>query len=579
MDFKATPTTIDNLLSGRKQYTVPRNQREFSWGEEQIREFWEDLLFNIKYRDNKFEFDEYFIGTIVLAGDEDGFELQIVDGQQRLTVLTILIRALAETLCNLGENDKAKAIYTNYIEGLNIEAAKYFKLNRDSTSDYFKSEIQHLPKCNEVEIEGREDTLLTESFEYLSEQLTAEYIAGSLYNKNQNDLLHEEHLSAIMAVNTQLTTKVKVIKVVVDNEDDAYTIFEILNARGMDLDSADLIKNKVFSCLREGHPVDFAKRKWDAINNELSKRDNSINMSTFLRHWWNSRYPIVSEGSLYKQFKDKLYSEELTAEFFVNDLEKTSKLYAKLLSPSIDDWSENNAKQLFFSLNAFRVFNISLNRPLILALFDTFVRKKLKLKVLLETLEQIENFHFVFTAVCSLRPTGVESSYSMCSRKLRKASNKGESKQAIDELLNKLKDRLPSEAYFTDKFKQIKFVNSVTKHKKLIQYIFVKHERFIRCNNELYPMDLSLEHINPQSSKIDNVGLIGNLIPLSAELNSEADKKVLQQKMIVFRKSNYEVVSQFCDKYQEVEVWSKAKITERTLAIAKSAYREIWKMK
>lgn len=578
MDFKATPTTIDNLLSGRKQYTVPRNQREFSWGEEQLREFWTDLVYNIKFQDSNFNFEEYFIGTIVLAGDEDGFELQIVDGQQRLTVLTMLIKAITDILKTLNEDSRAGAIYSNYIEGQDIESGSYFKLNRQSTSDFFKTEIQNSERCEEFTAKNLEDNLLLQAYKYLCDQLSVTNILETFYSDKES-ITNEEHTNAILAVNKQLTTKVKVIKVVVDNEDDAYTIFEILNARGMDLDSADLIKNKVFSSLRENHPIDFAKKKWDGIKNELTQRDNSISMAVFLRHWWNSRYPIVSEGSLYKQFKDKLYSEELTALFFVNDLEKTSKLYAKLLSPQISDWSEHNSKKLFFSLNAFRVFNLSFNRPLILALFDTFSRKKLKLKVLLETLEEIEKFHFIFTAICSQRPTGVESSYSMCSRKLRASTNKRESKEAIDELLGKLKDRLPSESYFIEKFKDLKFVNSVTKHKKLIQYFFVKYERYLQQNNELYPLDLTLEHILPQSLKIKNIGAVGNLIPISDDLNNAASTKEFSNKIPIFKQSNFKVVQRFCDKYETESEWSKTKITERTSALAKIAYREIWKMR
>ncbi|HFT3435881.1 TPA: DUF262 domain-containing protein [Klebsiella variicola] len=100
MEFKAHPLSVDNLFSLRKQYYVSRNQREFSWVEEQLQEFWFDLLSNIKFSDDKFEHQEYFLGTIVLAGNEDGFRLSIVDGQQRLTIITILICAICQNSKN-----------------------------------------------------------------------------------------------------------------------------------------------------------------------------------------------------------------------------------------------------------------------------------------------------------------------------------------------------------------------------------------------------------------------------------------------------------------------------------------------
>ncbi|EOC0004332.1 DUF262 domain-containing protein, partial [Cronobacter turicensis] len=86
MELHAYTRTISELLSVNRKYVVPRFQREYSWVKEQINELWFDVISNVKInQDFSYANNEYFIGSLVLVGDETGREMQIVDGQQRLT--------------------------------------------------------------------------------------------------------------------------------------------------------------------------------------------------------------------------------------------------------------------------------------------------------------------------------------------------------------------------------------------------------------------------------------------------------------------------------------------------------------
>ncbi|MCM7731645.1 DUF262 domain-containing protein [Enterobacter cloacae complex sp. IR5378] len=584
MEFKAHPLSVDNLFSLRKQYYVSRNQREFSWVEEQLQEFWFDLLSNIKLIDDKFEHQEYFLGTIVLAGNEDGFRLSIVDGQQRLTIITILICAICQRLKELDNESVGKSFYNNYIEGVSIdegddneESDKYFKLDRQSDSDFFKLAIQYYNKTNE-NTNNLEDELLKQAYNYFYDKLISTETIVEKLQIQPEKVDNQATVKFIRAVAKQLTTKIKIIRVIVDNEDDAYVIFEILNARGMDLDSADLIKNKIFSDMRKSHPVDYAEKGWNKMITEFSDRNKNFKLTNYIRHWWSGHYAVVSEGSLYKSFKQKIIEGEINSESFLTKISNDASVYAKILDPRFDDWREQHAKQIYYSLLSLKIFNVSICRPFLLSLFEAFSSKKIRYNELSSTLKMIEKFHFLFNAIGSQRPSGVENTYSFAARKLLEAKGKHEARAALQELKEKLINRVPPESTFIQKFKEIKYTKKKTTHRRLIQYIYATIERNIRGNDEVVPLDITLEHITPQATGLHYIGMIGNLLPLGSSGNLQAKTSDFPKKIEIYKRSNFIYTKNFCEENKNIDIWSEAKIISKTEEIASLAYNTVWKI-
>jgi uncharacterized protein with ParB-like and HNH nuclease domain len=139
MEMHAYTRTVSDLLSVKKRYVVPRFQRPYSWSKEQVKELWDDILSNIVYsNDAEASHVEYFIGALVLVGEENSHHMQIVDGQQRLTTLTILLSALCQRFKDLGQNTVATAIYENYIAGKDDDGNEYFKLQNETQNLSFK---------------------------------------------------------------------------------------------------------------------------------------------------------------------------------------------------------------------------------------------------------------------------------------------------------------------------------------------------------------------------------------------------------------------------------------------------------
>lgn len=115
----------------------------------------------------------------------------------------------------------------------------------------------------------------------------------------------DNYSSVLKAIRDQILRFLKIIFITVNEEDEAYTIFETLNARGMNLSFVDLIKNKLFKALNDPHPNDDAKDNWKAIRTTLMQRNGVGTFENYMRHWWVSKYAYVSNENLYKSFIGK----------------------------------------------------------------------------------------------------------------------------------------------------------------------------------------------------------------------------------------------------------------------------------
>jgi len=579
MELQANARTLTNILSVNKKYIVPRFQREYSWGKEQINELWFDIISNIKWKqeDDSFELNEYFLGALVLVGQETSSSLLIVDGQQRLTTLTILLSALCDLFKDNNEEAVAASIYNNYIAGIDDDGKSFFKLINESPKPFFQNNIQHIVKRNEDAVSTEEKSLKA-ALDELKHNLSAENLMSSLSIPNNRF----NYIDTLKAVRDEVLRFLKVIYITVNDEDEAYTIFETLNARGLNLSYVDLIKNKLFKKLSDTHPDDDAKTKWNNIRKILSSRSGVGTMETFIRHWWVSKYSYVSSDNVYKAFIEKWRKEEIDASGFIDELLHDAPIYVMISSPVETDFPELEMKAVFRGLQALKLFNIVQNKPFLLSLFKARAQGKLKLVDLKRAILSTERFHFLFNAICSLRPSGIENAYSKTARFLiSNESNKKTNRQAIDSLLNILFKRKPDQLTFKDKFEKLKFSNKELKNKRLIQYIFNRIELYGFPYGEYVPDSLTLEHVMSQSgADPELIGMIGNLIPLPKELNEEADNKPVPQKIPIYEKSRYRMVEDFIRDYKKMykSNWDENAIMVRTSFLANHAYLDVWKL-
>lgn len=297
-------------------------------------------------------------------------------------------------------------------------------------------------------------------------------------------------------------------------------------------------------------------------------------MNTFYRHFWQSKYCLSTSRKLVTNFEKYIPNTIIDYSNFIKELESAAKNYAEIISPNIESWKQPEYLSVYMTLMAFNVFRTTQVRMFLLALFDAKSVDIISHKNYKKILNYLEHYHFVFTAVCSSRPSGLERRYSSYARQIRNCSSKEESSECINNLIRDFDESMPAYEIFESCLQNIIYTSSEERNKKLVQYILKKLEVYY-SSNELKPNSFTIEHILPESTKGDCVGMLGNLLPLGEKLNSELQNEKFEDKMKRYPESQYATVRNFVEKYSDSNVWDDNEIVERTKQIARILYDNI----
>ncbi len=576
MDLKAYTKTVRDILTLNNKYIIPRFQREYSWEKSELDDFLQDTILQIKKGDeNQLIVSDYFIGSIVLIGNEKDTSFQVVDGQQRLTTITIMFSVLTQIFKELSQPDLVESCHT-FIEGKDEDHKPFFKLENDNPKPFLQHRIQSktIDASYEPQTDEEKKLIFAYSFFY---RLFGKKAIVTLFKDAQLDVSTIDYIEILKAIREQIK-RFSVIFITVDSLEDANTIFETLNAKGKDLEAIDLIKNEIFKILNDEHPTDATRTKWKSIKEKLLEREYSENITVFLRHFWLSKYKFTQKSQIYESFKEMIPQTKESYNEFVDDLVKSSNTYVQIISPQASDWPRNEKKVIFDSILALNIFNVTQTRPLVIALLETKESKPdiLKQRTLVDFLNLLENFHFKFTAVTSSRSSGLESIYSRIAIKLRGATTVADVNAIFTELRMALMPKVPSLEVFMDGFRSIIFTREITKNRALVKYIIQKIETKLNSTTEYVISDFSIEHISDESLELSNKGLLGNLLPLSQVLNSEINSSDLTIKVNTYQKSQYKMVKQFIENYGSLAIFTERNIDDRTTEIGTQSYNDIW---
>lgn len=572
MEFKAVPRTIADTLDLKRKYVIPRFQREYSWENDELQELWDDLLDCFTVNNGKLFPNEYFIGTLVLVGDDDdnmNIERQVVDGQQRLMTITIAFSVIRKLFLMEKEETLANKVYS-YIMGEDADGVEYAKLVTETPKPYFQMRIQKREQDENISPNTDEEKRILNAYSYFERKL--KNILQEIKKRYLIDDNKLDYIELLKLFRDQIL-HCKVIYVTVKCFDDAYAIFEVLNAKGKDLSPIDIIKNSLFSILDETEPVDFAEESWKKIKR---KTVGKCDIQTFYRHYWLSKYGYSTAKKLVKEFNDKIGKNQSEYTIFLEELVEASEDYYKIVYPNKNDWSQPEEIDIYYALEACDIFDVTQVRIFLLALFDVKRKKMISHKQFLRIIKFLEQYHFVFNSICSMRPSGLERRYSSYARKLRMCKDKNETKKCIDELIDTLKEGLPAKEIFVSNFVNVRYTSDFAKDKKLVQYIIKKYEFYNMNTNEVQPLSFTIEHIMPESTNNKECGMIGNLLPLGDKLNSELMDKAFKYKIKKYSTSQYKTVEKFVQQYQNNAEWTKEMIIDRTKEIAKKMYEMVY---
>jgi len=563
-------TSLDKSISEILEvgyYLIPRFQRPFSWEKDQVVQFWEDLTAD--------EETDYFIGSmVVFKGKNSSFG--VVDGQQRLTTITMILCALRDAFSAQGLSDSAQGIH-RFIEKPNIDNKKEYVLQTETSYPYLQEHIQKFGEPETQGEHGEEEQLLKVAFDIISgnvrEMIEAVNKDPSISEERKKEEIREKLL--------RLRTKVlglKVIHITLDDEDDAYVIFETLNTRGKDLSVADLLKNHLVKLIKPSNiNVDISKETWEDIRNRMDKVQ--VKFDEFLYHHWLSKYErYVPIKKLFKSVKKQIRTNN--AKEFLDELNFDSANYLKIIDPKGQTWDKNNY-DIRDSLVAINIFRVKQPIPMILSLLREYEKGTLKYKHVKEALESIERFHFIFSAVTSQRSSGgISFMYAKSAINLSDAKKADDRIKVIRELKQEQSKKLPGYQEFEANFVEIGFSEKRDRQKKLVQYILAKLHKFYEPNVPIDFERMTIEHLASQkqtgTQALDEelVSRIGNLILLSEAANNKVGNKKFEEKKQILKKQKIwldEVI-------ENSNEWSKDKIEKRGKVLAKLAFQKIWKI-
>lgn len=165
-------------------------------------------------------------------------------------------------------------------------------------------------------------------------------------------------------------------------------------------------------------------------------------------YFWASKYKKVSDRKIYKEFIKEASKSDFNYNSFLKDLFNDSKIFQKITNPQSNDWNKQGEFRVYVALDAIQVFNIEVANSLLISLVREYENKHISLIYLSKSLEIIEKFHFINNAIMSGRSSGLDTMYSRISRDLFNAQDKHSKHRVIDDMIKKLKDKLPTSEQF-----------------------------------------------------------------------------------------------------------------------------------
>jgi hypothetical protein len=559
MQVSATGQTVNELLIS-STYTVPTYQREYAWSGTQVQELLDDI--------DAADESGHFLGPVVLVpsstGEQNRFD--VVDGQQRLATITILLAAIRDRAEQLGQS--SVATMANSSIGLGTPPKWRLSLGRRNNS-FFETYIQKAPggKHPFADSARRPSGLSSDDWEWNKGIAKAYKIAFTWVAAKPIDGL--EKLREI------IVDHLNIVKIIVPDESSAFTFFETLNSRGMDLSGSDLVKNLILGEIVKGAGPINAVSAQLALNNAASSWDEVFEpmgargMSTrFLRYHLLQEHAKVRKIDIHPRFKEVV--NEVPASDLLKELSESAERFMELQDPA--RIADDAAKKILFPV--YRDIGSLGVETSAVALMSArkFLTNPAEIRRVAEAVE-ILAFRWV---VCGYNAQVLESTYQQFAAALAIPS-----RQRLQDAEDILLKAMPSDSSFEEKLLEASGA-------RLGRYALLRIEQALHPDGELI-MDQSrtrveVEHIMPKTrtkdweSKVKDqadyaviVERWGNLILLFGKLNKSIKNGPWSVKREAYDKSQLHCPAAV----RKVKDWDESAIQRRQVWIARSALN-IW---
>ncbi|GAA8849129.1 DUF262 and DUF1524 domain-containing protein [Helicobacter pylori] len=451
--MKADATTLLNFIKDnqKNQLVIPIYQRVYSWEKEQCKQLWDDI---IKIgRDDKM--NGHFIGSILYV-KHSGNTLLIIDGQQRLTTITLLLIALKD---HLSDEVKRKEIEDHYLINSNRDGDKKFRL---ILSESDKDTLLYLIDKDRRK-PSEPSSKIVENFKLFEEWISK--------NTNQLETIFRG-LEKLMIVRIALKK----------GKDDPQLIFESMNSKAMELAQTDLIRNYIVMETEVEKQEVFYNKHWRAMEEDFKQNEKWFDR--FVRHYLTIKIrEIPNINKVYVAFKHYQQERGIETEALLQDLQKYCGYFCQIKFKKEANKDLNKALSFLVDLDMDVVY------PLLLELYSDYSDGVLSKQDFIPIIVLIESY-LVRRAVCGLGTNSLNKVFPSFTKHIQKDEYFKSLKVHFGSLTEK--QRFPNNDEFKDCFIMIDFYNFKKK-----KYFFERLENF--DTKEPVPThEYTIEHIMPQ---------------------------------------------------------------------------------
>jgi len=552
---------ITGIAAALSRYTlrVPLNQRSYAWEDEHVKRLLEDFSSQMNKGDQE---RTYFLGTIVLAHDEQG-NLLVADGQQRLATTSILIAAIRDYLYSTDNaSDKKSADkYTRkylleYDEEHDDDSPKLYLNAMDR--DFFGKALLSPP-----DDPGR--ALAKTKYSSHERLLSAARQARAHLDTGVSLLPKSERSKWLFQWVKFLESQVVVIAIKVPKDIDAYKMFETLNDRGLRASQVDILKSHLFQQSGDKLTSEVQPR-WASMVSVIESLGDDELVLSYVRHFWIALQGPTTEDDLAKSFKEHV-SGRKQAVSTVMSLEEQANDYVALLTPlqhpRLADFGKEAKGYLAAITTLLRIVQI---RPLLLAILQKFSPAEAK-----SAFEKCLSWSVRFLVVGGAGGGVLERYYGLRAKEVFQ----GEVKTA-KELANKMVAIVPDDITFEQAFRIHQVSKVVT-----ARYYLHSLENFKRGETkpeigywEVPENSTNLEHIMPDrecegwdisvTEAQAHYKRLGNMTLLAAKLNSKIGSSSFAQKKKVYANSTF-LLTQEVAEYKD---WGPKQVDKRQIELA-----------
>ncbi|MBD2634364.1 DUF262 domain-containing protein [Limnothrix sp. FACHB-881] len=550
--------TFGDLMGNGKIYRVPIFQRDYSWTEENWEDLWQDILG--LYDDPT---ASHYMGAIVLqTSSTSDQEFTIIDGQQRIATISIIaiaviekIQALAkqnqQAVANQERQEILRQTYLGNRDPISLHYSSKLFLN-ENNNDFYQSNLINLREPWNLRSVSQSNQLLWKAFQYFSSQLT----------KLKGIISSGENLAEFLT--KIIVQRLLFIQINVQDELNAYTVFETLNARGIELSSTDLLKNYLFSLFRGPDDLNEGQRRWRVIANTVQME----NIPEFLRYYLSLQRPWIKRERLFKTVRESVQDSQQAFDL-LDQLERYSSLFVALGNAQDDFWRETPVNRIY--IRELELFRVKQAYPILFAAHGKFSDIDFT-----RLLKLISVLSFRYTVVCGLNPSELEKVYNQVAIAIQNSEI-----TTPKQVFEKLRSVYVSDEKFAQDF-ELLTVATRGQQKKLARYILWKLENDA-ANQEIVEESFSIEHILPESPEqdwledftdaqiTDMVYRLGNLTPLEPHLNRQIGNQSYTTKRNVYPTSAYRLTQEIL-----AEEWTPNALANRQKQLAKRAVH-IWR--